>query len=152
MKTNHKPYNYKNFEFSVNGEPVIITAWSTNTRNGFTHQCDSIDFPEVTKSRICYINRTWERFDYESVLKSYCSKLPKAIAETILKQINHYAEIEAMKAQQSAEAFARAFERLTDKSKERIKRIFPNGINTEAEANNAQMAVNFFGMMEAIKL
>lgn len=94
---NFRAYNHKNFEFVVNGKVVIITAWSTNTRNGFTHQCDSVDFPEVTKSRICYLNRAWESFEYESVLKAFTGKLPKAVQSSILEQIDNYSELERIK-------------------------------------------------------
>ena len=51
---NFRAYDHKNFEFVVNGKVIIITAWSTNTRNGFTHQCNSVDFPEVTKAKVTY--------------------------------------------------------------------------------------------------
>lgn len=144
---NFKAYNYKNFEFVANGKIIIITAWSTNTRNGFTHQCSSVDFPEVTKSRICYLNRAWESFDYESVLKAFARKLPKAVRGSILEQIDNYSELERIKAVQSVEAFARSFEALSDKGKAVVRRIFADGVK---DADNAQMVVNMFGALEAL--
>lgn len=146
---NFSAYDYKNFEFIVNGKVIIITAWSTNTRNGFTHQCNSIDFPEVTKSRISYLNRTWESFKYESVLKAFARKLPKAVQASILEQINNYSEIERVKACKSVEVFTRTFEALSDAGKERIKRIFAGGVQ---DADNAQMVVNMFGALEKLGL
>jgi hypothetical protein len=144
---NYKAYDYKNFEFVVNGKIVIITAWSTNTRNGFTHQCGSVDFPEVTKSRICYLNRAWESFEYESVLKAFARKLPKSIQTPILEQIDNYSELERIKATQSVEAFSRSFEALSDKGKEVVRRIFADGVQ---DADSAQMVVNMFGALEAL--
>lgn len=144
---NFRAYNHKNFEFVVNGEIVIITAWTTNTRNGFTHQCDSVDLPEVTKSRICYLNRAWEPFEYETVLKAFAGKLPKAVQASILEQIDNYSEIERIKAAKSIEAFSRSFEALSDKGKEAVKRIFADGVQ---DADSAQMVVNMFGALEAL--
>ena len=40
-----------------------------NTRNGFKHTgalCSNGN--EVYKTKICYLNRTWERFEFESIL------------------------------------------------------------------------------------
>jgi hypothetical protein len=144
---NFKAYDYKNFEFVVDGKIVIITAWRTNTRNGFTHQCNSVDFPEVTKSRICYFNRAWESFEYESVLKAFAGKLPKAVQASILEQIDNYSELERIKACQSVEAFSRSFEALSDKGKESVRRIFADGVQ---DADSAQMVVNMFGALEAL--
>lgn len=144
---NFKGYNYQNFEFIVNGRVIIITAWSTSTRSGFTHQCNSIDFPEVTKSRICYLNRTWECFRYESVLKAFARKLPKSVQASILEQIDNYSEMERIKACKSVEVFSRTFEALSDAGKERIKRIFADGVQ---DADNAQMVVNMFGALERL--
>lgn len=147
---NFKGYNYQNFEFIVNGQVVIITAWSTSTRNGFTHQCNSVDFPEVTKSRISYLNRTWESFKYENVLKAFARKLPKAVQDIILEQIDNYSEMERVKACKSVEVFTRTFEALSDACKERVKRIFADGINTPEQADTAQTAVNIFGALERL--
>jgi hypothetical protein len=144
---NFKAYDHKTFEFVVNGKIVIFTAWSTNTRNGFTHQCNSVDFPEVTKSRISYFNRAWESFEYESVLKAFAGKLPKAVQASILEQIDNYSELERIKAVRSVEAFSRSFEALSDKGKEAVRRIFADGVQ---DTDSAQMVVNMFGALEAL--
>ena len=57
-------YNEKNFICNLsNGETIILQCYTTNTCNGFTHQCFCLDFPNIAKSRISYFNRTWEAFD-----------------------------------------------------------------------------------------
>ena len=42
-----------------------------DTRNGFAHVGTLFDSNgmEITKTRINYINRTWERYAYETILK-----------------------------------------------------------------------------------
>lgn len=47
-----------------------IVCDTQNTRNGFKHIAilHSYGF-EVSRTKVCYINRTWERFQYETVLE-----------------------------------------------------------------------------------
>jgi len=55
--------------FKIN-ENVNIVCDSINTRSGFKHTATLfINGCERENTKICYLNRTWERFQYESVLK-----------------------------------------------------------------------------------
>jgi len=46
-----------------------IACNTANTRNGFKHVATlHKNGYEVSKTKVCYINRTWERFTYETVL------------------------------------------------------------------------------------
>lgn len=48
------------------------------TRNGFYHEATLlINGEEITKRRVSYLNRTWERWTYESACKSCADKALK---------------------------------------------------------------------------
>lgn len=52
-----------------------IVCQSLNTRNGFKHVATLLrNNYNVDETKICYINRTWERFQYESVIKKLLEK------------------------------------------------------------------------------
>ena len=54
--------------FNLNNEYNVVCNWQ-NTRYGFRHiaTLHKNGF-EIAKAKCCYYNRTWERFEYESVL------------------------------------------------------------------------------------
>ena len=50
-------------------ENTTIMCDVKDTRSGFKHEATLfINGNEIRKTKICYLNRTWERFQYESVL------------------------------------------------------------------------------------
>ena len=65
----------KNFNFG-NGVKATIFCQSRKTRNGFAHDCS---IPAIKVRATChYLNRTWERFDFESVIHAAFDKFVKA--------------------------------------------------------------------------
>jgi hypothetical protein len=54
--------------FNLNNEYSIVCNWQ-NTRYGFRHLATlhKAGF-EIAEAKVCYYNRTWERFEFESVL------------------------------------------------------------------------------------
>lgn len=77
----YKKYDYKNFSCTLpNGKTIMFVCWTENTRYGFRHLCHNLDdYGRGYTSKRCYYNRTWERFEYESVLQDAIEKLPKDI-------------------------------------------------------------------------
>ena len=65
----------KNFNFG-NGVKATIFCQSRKTRNGFAHDC-AIPTLKV-RATVHYLNRTWERFDFESVIRVAFDKFVKA--------------------------------------------------------------------------
>lgn len=60
-----------NFNFG-NGVKATVYCQSRKTRNGFAHDCA---IPTLKVRATChYLNRTWERFDFESVIHSAFEK------------------------------------------------------------------------------
>ena len=51
-------------------EKYNVVCNSADTRNGFKHVASLCRNGErIAETKICYLNRTWERFTYESVLE-----------------------------------------------------------------------------------
>ena len=54
--------------FKIN-ENMEIVCDSVGTQYGFRHDARLfVDGCDVEKAKICYYNRTWERFEFESVI------------------------------------------------------------------------------------
>ena len=63
-----KHYNTKYFTAKVNGEELEFVCYTTYTRVGFCHTAHLMGWKyDTTDSKQTYYNRTWERFDYETV-------------------------------------------------------------------------------------
>ena len=51
------------------GNKIEAFCYSGNTRNGFKHECEiAVNGRVVAKTKICYLNRTWEQYEYQSVI------------------------------------------------------------------------------------
>ena len=80
--------------FKIN-EQIEIVCESKSTRSGFRHEATlMINGSEQEKTKICYQNRTWERYEFESVMlrlieKSSCLSMEqKAQAMAFIKKDN----------------------------------------------------------------
>lgn len=68
--------------FRINKEYQIVCDWK-KTRNGFKHTAELRSgvfkgnnccyFSTIEKTKVCYLNRTWESFEYETVIKKLLS-------------------------------------------------------------------------------
>lgn len=59
---------YKMRSFKLNEEYSIVCDWK-NTRRGFNHYATLLkNGIEQESSKCCYLNRTWESYEYESVM------------------------------------------------------------------------------------
>jgi len=60
------------------GRNVEVVCEFENTRSGFRHLATLIvDGSEAETTKACYQNRTWESYEYQSVLQSLCEKTAK---------------------------------------------------------------------------
>ena len=110
------------FTAKVNGEEITFRCHTTWTRNGFCHTAHYTGWDySLTDTKASYYNRTWERFEYESVLKRAIDKLPSDIQQAVRDQIiDHKAAEEEQKAEEQFEAFKNLHESLSDENKERL--------------------------------
>jgi len=61
-------------EFKIT-ERIQIKCSSQNTRDGFKHVARLVyDGEEVQTSSVSYLNRTWERFEFQSAMKQLIDK------------------------------------------------------------------------------
>ena len=110
------------FTAKVNGNEVTFRCYTTWTRNGFCHTAHYTGWDySLTDTKASYYNRTWERFEYESVLKRAIDKLPTEIRQQVYDQIiDGKAAEEEQKAEEQFEAFKNLHESLSDENKERL--------------------------------
>jgi hypothetical protein len=60
--------------FKIDSKATIVCEIK-NTRNGFKHEATLlVNGYEHTTAKCCYLNRTWERFTFESVLLKVLNK------------------------------------------------------------------------------
>ena len=54
--------------FNLDNVYNVVCNWK-NTKNGFKHTANLCKNGfSIYDTKICYLNRTWERFEYESIL------------------------------------------------------------------------------------
>jgi len=63
-------------EFKIN-KNISVICEAKKTRNGFKHEAILlINGAERNKAKICYLNRTWERYEFESVIEKLLDETP----------------------------------------------------------------------------
>ena len=121
-----KTSNFQRFNFkTITGEDVAINCETYAYSGGWGHRAcivyvgnNFINF----KKRITYYNRTWESFDYESVLyKIVDAYFDKKNIAFINAQIEAIAKHEHEKAEAWANDFIKKYNSLSDDIKNRIK-------------------------------
>lgn len=84
MKTNAKMLVLQ-VELPMETLKVVISVDTTKTKNGFYHEArgfavKSLGLPlsdKTLKVRNSYINRTWEAYEYQAVLRNFVNKITK---------------------------------------------------------------------------
>ena len=124
MKT--KRYNSKTFVFTVNGEEVRFYCETTRTRNGFCHHVFANGGGKYYEhSRVSYLNRTWESFQYESALLHAVDKFSKSLRVPLRLAIQAVSQNENEKAEAVFQAFAANFAALSTEPKKFVQEHTP---------------------------
>lgn len=123
--------NRQLFSATVNGKEFNFTCYSQSTNYGFRHICtlgyNNTDVCRYIKGDIigkaCYYNRTWERFQYETVLRQGIenlneSKEVKQALHDIL--IDGKAQAEHEQAEKEIQAFQNLYNQTSQGFKDRI--------------------------------
>ena len=139
------------FTAKVNGKEYEFRCYTTWTRNGFCHTVQNLTY-SVSDTKVSYINRTWERFTYESALSRAIDKLrketnlTKEVIEEIRAQIidGKAAEVEE-ECNKQLEAFERLHSSLSDENKERLA-------NSGIEIHSEEQARGVMGLMAFMSL
>ena len=130
--------DWQNFTFTCYGQGTIY---------GFRHIC-TLGYNNTTEckwiknkiiARVSYCNRTWERFQYETVLRKGIQNLdePKEVKQELIDiLIEKKAQAEHEECERQVKAFETLFNGLSEKNKEHIRNgVGENGIQTEEQAN-----------------
>lgn len=142
-----KIYNRKTFEFTVNGEKIYFYCNTTYTKNGFCHHVFAVGFgKDYEHSRVSYINRTWESFQYETALLHAVEKFPKSLRAPLRLEIQAVAKNEHEKAEAFCAAFAANFAALSTEQKKFVQEHTPEITNM----NQAKMVNSAVAMMAAL--
>lgn len=138
-----KRYNSKTFEFVINGEHVCLSCDTTNTKNGFCHHVFASGGGKYYEhSRVSYLNRTWESFEYETALLHAVDKFPKSMRVPLRLEIQAVAQHEHEKAEAFCKAFAANFAALSTEQKQFVQKHTPFITNMDqAKTVNAAMAM-----------
>lgn len=144
-----KQYDVRYFTAKVNGEEITFRCHTTDTRVGFCHTAHLMGWKyEATDTKQTYYNRTWERFEYESVLKRAIEKLPTDIRQQVYDQIiDGKAAEEEKKAEEQFEAFKALHESLSPENKERLAN---SGIEIHSE-EDAHAVMGLMALMNLMK-
>ena len=139
-----KIYNRKTFEFTVNGEKIYFYCSTTYTKNGFCHHVYTVGAgKENEHSRVSYLNRTWESFEYETALFHAVEKFPKILRVPLRLEIHAVSKNEHEKAEAFCQAFAANFEALSTEQKKFVQEHTPFIQNME-QAKTVNTAVAMF--------
>ena len=128
----YKLYGRQVFRATVNGKDYAFTCYGQGTSYGFRHICclgsnNFINCNKYVKDKIiakaCYYNRTWERFQYETVLRQGIenlneSKEVKQALHDIL--IDGKAQAEHEQAEKEIQAFQNLYNQTSQEFKDRI--------------------------------
>lgn len=143
------------------GREWNFTCYSQNTSYGFRHICTTGNNYSTEASRIkkdiiskaSYYNRTWERFEYETVLQMAIKKLAtdeqtKEELTTILierKQLELKAETDAF-----LKDFEETYNQLSDKNKEILAKS--PAITSEEQAKGVLGVMKMMNAFESLGL
>lgn len=129
-----KQYDIRYFSAKVNGKEIEFRCYTTDTRSGFCHTAHYVGWDyDLTDTKASYYNRTWERFEYESVLKRAIDKLPTDVRQQVYDQIiDGKAAEEEQKAEDMFQSFKQLHDGLSDENKERLAN---SGIEMRSEAD-----------------
>ena len=144
-----KQYDTQYFTAIVNGEEIGFRCDTTDTRCGFCHTAHYIGWKyDITDTKQTYYNRTWERFEYETVLKRAIDKLPKDVRQQVYDQIIDH---KAAEEEKKAEEFVKSFESLHNSLSEENKETLANSGITINSESDAQAVMGLMALMKVMQ-
>ena len=156
----YKLYGRQVFEAEVNGKKYTFTCYSQNTSYGFTHVCTE-GYNNTTErkwikrdiiAKACYYNRTWESFQYETVLRKGIENLcePQEVKDKLYAiLITKTAQDERERVEKEVKEFETLWNGLSETNKQHIKNgVGENGIQSQEQAD---MVVSVMKAMTAFQ-
>ena len=143
----YKLYGRQVFRAEVNGQEFTFTCYGQGTSYGFRHIC-TLGYNDTTECRYlrgdiiakaCYYNRTWESFQYETVLRKGIENLcePQEVKDKLHAiLIDKTAQDEHEKCEAQVKAFETLWNGLSETNKQHIRNgVGENGIQTQEQAD-----------------
>lgn len=126
-----KNSNFKQFIFkNLEGTEIEIDCWTYDNYTGWGHKCDIwIGGSFFKTKRHSYLNRTWESFTYETLLRESVEAIYNAKKRDRLNREFVMAQIKAIEDQTRAEAtawidnFQKVWAGLKDETREKIQKM-----------------------------
>lgn len=142
-----KQYDVRYFTAKVNGKEIEFRCYTTDTRCGFCHTAHYVGWDyDINDTKVSYYNRTWERFEYESVLKRAIDKLPTDVRQQVYDQIiDGKAAEEEQKAEEQVKAFENLYNGLNEENKARLA-------NSGIEIHSEEDARGVMGLMALMQI
>lgn len=150
-----KNYNHQQHTFTLpNGTTFTVYCHTYEYNGGWGHRASIIDingeYVGFTR-RQTYYNRTWERFDYETVIEktlaAYFKGKKNELARRFLKkQLDAIAERKHEEAEAFVRAFTTAYNALPDATKQKLA-ASDIMISTEEEAKTVLVAVQAMALL-----
>lgn len=130
------PKNKRRNVQTIDTENLHIICATYNTRNGFAHECSIYGGGYVWEYKVNYLNRTWECFTYETLLKHAADKIAKIKKDAIYAdEIRAYIDARNGKEREECEAFLQSFEKLHNALTPKQKEVLSNvTLHNESEA------------------
>ena len=147
------PKNKRRNRLEINTESLHIICNTYNTRNGFAHECSIYGGGYVWEYKVNYLNRTWESFTYETLLKHAADKIAKIKKDALYAdEIRAYIDARNVKEREECEAFLQSFEKLhnalTPKQKESLSNVT---ITSESEARAVMGVMACMNLMNGVR-
>lgn len=158
----YKLYGRQVFRAEVGGKKYTFTCYSQNTSYGFTHVCtegyNNTTERKWIRSRIiakaCYYNRTWESFQYETVLKKGIENLcePQEVKDKLYAiLITKTAQDEHEKVEKEVAQFETLWNGLSEENKQHIKNgVGENGIQSEEQADMVMGVMKMMSLFQEL--
>ena len=147
---NYQKYNFANIE--TNNFIAFCNVY--NNRSGFVHECrlepksaiklKNGSFLTATTAKCQYYNRTWESYEFESVILKACEYLPKKEREQAKEEFKNYGQKENAKLDQKLKAFQDAFAGLTESQKKSLSGVT---VENKAEFESVCMATQMMALL-----
>ena len=157
----YKLYGRQVFKATVDGKEFTFTCYGQGTSYGFRHLCfegysntEKLNsyLKESLLAKVVWCNRTWERFQYETVLRKaienlYESDEVKAKLKAIL--IDKKAQAEHEECERQVKAFESLWNGLSESNREHIRNgVGENGLQSDEQA---QMVMGVMQMMTLLQ-
>ena len=138
--SNYKRYN-KQAIHTVNFSAYCAVY---DNRSGFVHEVDLFYSGGSVYAKCQYYNRTWESYEFESVINKVIQKLPALLRDQAKIEFKAWANRESEKMEAKFKAFQDAFASLTESQKKSLTGVT---VENKADFDSVCMATQVMALL-----